>query len=399
MDQIFQKEILSKMISLRRELHRNPELSWEEYKTGETICRLLQENKIPYKKGLAKTGIVVDLPGPPNVPFVALRADMDALPIEEETGLEFSSIKKGVMHACGHDGHTAMLFGAALLLQRENNLPTPVRLIFQPAEEKGTGALAMISEGILDGVGMIFGGHLDRHYKTGTVIVTDGSVNASSDRFIIEIIGQGAHGARPHESIDSVVVGSLMVMALQTIVSREVDPAHPSVVSVGRFEAGTAPNVIAGQARLEGTVRAQNAETRNHLINAIRRIAQSIGQLHGAKTKVHIQEGTPPLLNKPDITDLARQAAVLTVGKENVLPLRTANMGGEDFSYYLEKVSGAYVRFGSQIPGLEGYPAHSSRFDFDEEALSVGANFFHSLVKIAGKKLSDQTFKKTFTKQ
>jgi hippurate hydrolase len=267
-----------------------------------------------------------------------------------------------------------------------------VRLIFQPAEEKGTGALAMIKAGVLEGAGMIFSGHLDRHYHPGAIVVAEGAVNASSDNFTIEIIGQGAHGARPHESIDAVVVGSLMIMALQTIVSlsREVDPARPSVVSVGQFHAGTAPNVIAGQAKLEGTVRAQDLSVRQQLLASIRRIAESIAQLHGAKIQVAVNEGTPPLINTPDMASLARRAAVTVVGEANVLPLKTANMGAEDFSYYMEIVPGAYVRFGSQVPGKEGFPAHSSKFDFDEEALAVGAAYYRTIAKIAGQRLSEQ---------
>ncbi|HET6371418.1 MAG TPA: M20/M25/M40 family metallo-hydrolase, partial [Nitrospiria bacterium] len=185
--------------------------------------------------------------------------------------------------------------------------------------------------------------------------------------------------------------GSLMVIALQTIVSREVDPARPSVVSVGLFEAGTASNVIAGQARLEGTIRAQHQDVRDHLNNAINRIAKSIGQLHGANVDVQIKKGTPPLLNSDKMAALAREAALKSVGNDNVLPLRTANMGAEDFSYYLEKVPGAYVRIGSQVAGLEGFPAHSSRFDFDEQALAVGAAYYHAIAKIAGEKLQDRS--------
>ncbi|HSG06571.1 MAG TPA: M20 family metallopeptidase, partial [Nitrospiria bacterium] len=293
----------------------------------------------------------------------------------------------------GHDGHTAMLLGAAALLVKDKNLPAPVRLLFQPAEEKGAGAKAMIREGVLEGAGMIFGGHLDRHYHTGTIVVSEGSVNASSDSFRIEILGQGAHGARPHESIDAVVVGSLMVTALQTIISREVDPAHPSVVSVGLFQAGTAPNVIAGQAVLEGTVRAQGEEVRDHLNSAIKRIAEAVAQLHGAKIQVDFKLGTPPVINSPEMAGIARSAACGAVGETHVLPLRTANMGGEDFSYYLEKIPGAYVRFGAQVPGREGFPAHSSRFDFDEEALSVGAAYYYQAAKIAGERMGKRSSK------
>ena len=377
------------MVALRRTLHRFPELSNEETQTSQRICQYLKDLGISFRRE-AKTGVVADIPGAPKVPSVVLRADIDALPIQEETDLEFSSTQVEVMHACGHDGHTAMLLGAAELLAREKNLPAPVRLLFQPAEEKGTGARAMISSGVLRDTGMIFGGHLDRHYHPGTIVVTEGPVNASSDSFKIEISGQGAHGARPHESVDAVVVGSLMVMALQTIVSREVDPSRPSVVSVGLFHAGTASNVIAGQANLEGTIRAQHQEVRDHLHAAVRRIAESIAQLHGAKVNLEITKGTSPVINESHMANLAREAAIQTVGEENVLPLRAANMGGEDFSYYLEKIPGAYVRIGGQVKGRESYPAHSSKFDFDEQALAVGAVYYYRLAILAGQRLAGE---------
>lgn len=380
-------ELYDKLVAVRRELHRYPELSGQEARTATVISRFLHELGIHHRTNVAGHGVVADIHGKSGVPCVVLRADTDALPIQEETGLEFASAHNGVMHACGHDGHTTMLLGAAALLSREKGLPAPVRLIFQPAEEKGTGAIAMIQEGALSGAGLVFGGHLDRHYRPGTIVVSEGPVNASSDNFAIEIIGQGAHGARPHESIDAVVVGSLMIMALQTIVSREIDPARPSVVSVGQFHAGTAPNVIAGQAKLEGTVRAQDPAVRRQLLSSVRRIAESIAQLHGAKIHVTVTEGTPPLVNDAVMAGLARQAAIEAVGEANVLPLKTANMGAEDFSYYLEKIPGAYVRFGSQVPGREGYPAHSSKFDFDEEALAVGAVYYRAIARIAGQQL------------
>lgn len=390
MSESINSQLFGKIVAVRRDLHRYPELSWSENRTAQAICDFLKHEGISYRANVAETGVVAEIPGPPNIPYVLLRADTDALPIEEETGLEFSSTHKGVMHACGHDGHTAMVLGAAQLLSRESALPAPIRLVFQPAEEKGTGALAMIREGVLDQAGMIFGGHLDRHCKAGSIIVSEGPVNASSDMFRIEITGQGAHGARPHESIDAVIVGSLMIIALQTIVSREVDPAFPSVVSVGSFQAGTASNVIAGHAVLEGTIRAQHQHVREHLQTAIQRIAESIGQLHGAKIKVTITQGTPPVINSQEMTLLIREAARQAVGFENIFPLRTANMGGEDFSYYLEKIPGAYVRFGGQVPGRENYPAHSSKFDFDEQALAIGANFFYQVALLAGEILHQQ---------
>jgi hippurate hydrolase len=309
---------------------------------------------------------------------------MDALPVVEETGLPFASKIRGVMHACGHDGHTSMLLGAASLLAKEDDLPKPVRLIFQPAEETGEGAKAMIAAGVLENAAMIFGGHVDRHYPVGSIAITDGAVNASSDTFSISITGRGGHAARPHETIDAVVVGSLMVMALQTIVSREVNPAHPSVVTVGRFDAGTAANVIAGQARLQGSIRAQDHDVRMSLHRSIERIAQSIGQLHAAEVKTAIESGTPPVINSPSCTALARRAAAQTLGDSKVVKMETANMGGEDFSYYLERVPGCYVRFGTARSGVEQYPAHSSKFDFDEEAIATGARYYRAIAKLAG---------------
>jgi amidohydrolase len=390
MPKTLDSQLFQKIVTVRRDLHRFPELSWGETRTAHAICEFLKQEGITFQSSVAGTGVVAEIPGPPNVSCVVLRADMDALPIQEETGLDFSSMHPGVMHACGHDGHTAMVLGAAQLLAQESALPAPVRILFQPAEEKGSGAIAMIKEGVLDQAGMIFGGHLDRHCQAGTIIISEGPVNASSDMFRIQITGQGAHGARPHESIDAVVVGSLMIMALQTIVSREVDPAFPSVVSVGSFQAGTAANVIAGQAILEGTIRAQHQQVREHLQKAIKRIAESIGQLHGAKVTVTIEQGTPPVVNSQEMTQLVKEAALQAVDPDNIVPLRTANMGGEDFSYYLEKIPGAYVRFGGQVPGRENFPAHSSRFDFDEQALSIGALYFYHVALLAGTILKKQ---------
>ncbi|WP_197998600.1 M20 metallopeptidase family protein [Gimesia aquarii] len=383
-------KLFEQIVSFRRAIHAEPELSWHEYKTSDRIAAFLDELEIPYKRGVAGTGIVAELPGEHDLPFVALRADMDALPIQEETGLPFASQVPGVMHACGHDGHTSMLLGAAALLVQEKHRPAPIRFLFQPAEETGKGAKSMIEAGVLENVALIFGGHLDRHFPAGTVAVTDGPVNASSDQFHIKIQGAGGHAARPHEAIDSVVVGSLLVMALQTIVSREVNPAHPSVVTVGHFKAGSASNVIASTAQLDGSIRAQEQSVREDLQRSIERIARSIGDLHNAKIEVTIDLGTPPLSNPPDIAELAREAVRESLGEATLRKLEIANMGGEDFAYYMEEVPGCYVRFGSVLAGKEGYPAHSSRFDFDEQALNVGATYFHAIALAGGRRLLEE---------
>lgn len=368
------------MVEVRRDLHRHPELSWQEARTAERICEVLSDLEIPFRK-IGGTGVVADLGDTREGPVVALRADMDALPIVEETGLPFASQREGIMHACAHDGHIAMLLGAARILKAGGGLPGPVRLVFQPAEEHGNGAETLIREGVLDNVGMIFSGHLDRHYSTGSLIVTDGVVNASTDIFYISITGQEGHAGRPHEALDAVIAGSLIVMALQTIVSREVDPDHPSVVTVGRFAAGRASNIIAGQAVLEGTIRAQEEEVREHLMHSVQRIAESVARLHEAAITVEFGEHTPAVENKGRPVALSRKAAAQVVGPEMVEELNHANMGGEDFSRYLETVPGCYIRFGAQVAGREGFPAHSSKFDFDEEALAYGAAWF---VRIAG---------------
>ncbi len=379
-------DLFDRMVRLRRDLHRRPELSLQEEQTAQRIAIELDELGVLYRTRVGGYGIVAEIPGHATGPTIALRADIDALPIFEETELPFASAVDGVMHACGHDGHTAILVGAAALLL-EQPAPGPTRLLFQPAEERGPGASAMIEDGAIEGVAAIFAGHLDRHYPPGTLAISDGAVNAASDGFIIEISGQQGHGARPHEAVDAVVVGSLLVTALQTIVSREVDPAHPSVVSVGRFDAGTAANVIAGTARLEGTIRSQEVEVREHLCRSVERIATAIGQLHDAKVEVQIHRGNPPVINPPHMADLARRAAVDTSGTE-VVPLRTVNMGSEDFGFYVERIPGCYVRYGGQVPGLEGYPAHSSRFDFDEEALRTGAAWLAAVARRAGVELA-----------
>jgi len=380
---VISPDIQQRLVDIRRDIHQHPELSWQESRTAAKVCQALDEIGLPYRSNVGETGVVAEIAGRKKGPYIALRADMDALPIVEDTGLSFSSQVEGVMHACAHDGHTSMLLGAAMLLSKGEPPPLPVRLIFQPAEETVLGAKRLIEEGALEDVAMIFGGHIDRHYPCGTLIVTEGAVNASSDKFSMEISGQGGHAARPHEAVDAVVVGSLLVISLQTIVSREINPAHPSVVSIGRFDAGTAGNVIAGHALLEGSIRAQDPEVRSALHNSIKRIADSVAQLHDAEITVEIRKGPPPLINTDEMTALARKAALQTVSKDKVIKLFTANMGGEDFAYYLDHVPGCYIRYGAQIPGREGYPAHSSRFDFDEEALGIGATYLATVAREA----------------
>ncbi len=377
-------DLVSWMIAIRRTLHQWPELAYEEVRTARLIADKLKELSIPHRTGLAKTGVVAELGK--EGPLVALRADMDALPLSEETGLPFASKIPGVMHACGHDGHVAMLLGAAALL-RQDPPPGRVRFIFQPAEEKGAGAKAMIKEGVLKGVSAIFGGHIDRHFKVGEIAVNEGLICAYTDSFFIEIQGKGGHAAWPHEAVDAIVVGSLLVMSIQTIVSREVNPAYPCVVTVGRFTGGSAHNVIAERALLEGTIRSTHPEVRERIIQGIRRISRGVATLHRAQVKVKIKKGYPPVINTPEEARLAREAARVVVGKKGVVQQTHPSLGGEDFAFYLQKVPGCFVRLGAAKAGLEGIPAHSPRFDFDEGVLPIGAAFLATVARLSIQRL------------
>ena len=379
--------LLDRIVELRRELHRHPELSEREERTAGVICSFLEDLGIPFREGVGGHGVVARIRGRHTGPEVALRADIDALPIQEETGLPFASAVEGVMHACGHDGHTAILAGAAVLLSAEPP-PFPVRLLFQPAEERGSGARMMIDDGAIDGVSAVFGGHLDINYPVGTVVVTEGAVNAASDYFTIDITGKTGHAARPHQAVDAVVIGASLVNALQTVVSREVDPADPAVLTVGSFNSGTAENVIAGSARLTGTIRTLDSEVRRHLCDSVVRMAEAVGRLHGCGVDAEVREGNPPVVNGPAMTELARRAASALVGEAGVLRMRTVNMGSEDFGRYLERVPGCYIRYGGRIPGSDPWPAHSSRFDFDERALEVGARWLDAIARLAGEELA-----------
>lgn len=380
--------VFERMVAVRRDLHQHPELSWEESRTADRIAHALDGLGIAYRR-VAKTGLIADLPGDEGLPMVALRADTDALPIHERTDLPFASVNAGVMHACGHDGHTSMLLGAAEVL-RDRPRRVPIRLLWQPAEEHGTGALAMIEAGALEGVELIFGGHLDAGYPEGTLIVTDGPVNASTDEVQIVIEGRAGHGARPHQCVDAIVVGAAVVQALQNVVAREIDPARAAVITIGTFQAGAAPNVIAGRAELTGTIRSQHPDVRAQLCEAVPRIARAVGEAHRATVVATILPGTPPLLNEPGPTALAREAAIQVVGAERVVPLRTANMGGEDFAWYLQHRPGAYIRYGAEVKGREGVSAHSSRWDFHERTLAHGAAWLVAVAERASARILEE---------
>jgi hippurate hydrolase len=371
-----------RMVELRRALHRVPELAFEEERTAQAIVAELERLGIPCEYMGKGGGVVGRIVTRADAPTVALRAEMDALPGTENTGLPFASTEPGKMHACGHDAHMAMVLGAAALL-KETPPPGNVRLVFQPAEERGGGARVMLKSGLLAGVRAIFGGHVTHHYRTGEIMVAEGVITAQSDRFLIKVHGRGGHGARPHEAIDAVVITGLLVTALQTLVSREINPVYPSVVTIGRIEAGTAANVIAEEATLEGTIRTTRTEVREHIHKGIVRVGKAIGELHNARIEVHVSEGYPPVINTAREARLAGRAAARVVGEPAVVTQDYPSMGSEDFAFYLREMPGCYVRFGARRADGEYVPLHSPAFDIDESVLPVGAAWFEAIVREA----------------
>lgn len=384
-------EIEREMIAIRRELHRQPEIAWREERTAQKICQVLEQYGIAYRQHVAVTGVVADIPGKQAGPIIALRADMDALPVQEDTGLDFSSQVAGVMHACGHDGHTSILLGVAMVLAGLTDPPPlPVRLLFQPAEEVAGGAKAMIREGVLDGVAMIFGAHLDCNHAVGKVVINDGAVSASRDVFRIDITGRGGHAARPKDAKDAIMIGSQIVREILALTSDKIQYDRPAVVSIGRFHAGTAANVIAETAVLEGAIYAQDETIRTTLKDAVRKIVQSAADAYKARIDIDMGQGIPAIINQPKIAQMAREVAEGCLGEGGVDRTMAANMGAEDFSCYLENVDGCYVRIGAWSLSGDIAPAHSSRYMIDEGALAVGASYLASLAIAAGKVVSQQ---------
>ncbi|MBE9191607.1 amidohydrolase [Gloeocapsopsis crepidinum LEGE 06123] len=377
------------LVEWRRKLHQRPELGFQEHLTAEFVAQKLQEWGIEHYKGIAKTGIVAVIRGHREEKTVlAIRADIDALPIQEENDVPYRSQHNGVMHACGHDGHTAIALGTAYYLsQHPGTFSGTVKIIFQPAEEGPGGAKPMIEAGVLKNpdVDAIIGLHLWNNLPLGTVGVRSGALMAAVETFRCTILGKGGHGAMPHQTVDSIVVAAQIVNALQTIVARNVDPIESAVVTVGELHAGTALNVIADTARLSGTVRYFNPKLEGYFVQRIEQIIAGICQSHGATYELNYSHLYPPVINNPEMAEFVRSQAVRVIETPLGIVPECQTMGGEDMSFFLQEVPGCYFFLGSaNLSRNLAYPHHHPRFDFDETALGMGVEIFVRCVENFG---------------
>jgi amidohydrolase len=371
------KNYENKIIELRRVLHEHPEIAHKEYETQKILLEYLEPLGLEIKK-IAGTGIVATIKGK-GEKTVALRADMDGLPIREENDIPFKSLNDGFMHACGHDNHMSMVYGAALVLNdMKDKINGNVKLLFQPAEEEVTigGAKLMIEEGALENVNYILGMHVWPELQEGILGLRSGPFFAAADTIIIEIIGKGGHGAKPNLAVDPIMVSSKVIDALHTISSREIDPLEPFVITIGSIKGGTANNIIPEKVELLGTVRTMEKNTRNGMENRLRRIISGITSSFNASYNLEYIYGYPILVNDPWVTDFMKNVASGIIGENNVVQAKQT-MGGEDFAYYLEKVPGTFMVLGTYNEKL-GYVhgIHTSRFNINEKILHIGSTIF-----------------------
>ena len=367
----------------RQDIHAHPELGYEEHRTSETVARLLAEWGVEVHRGVAGTGVIGVLRSGASGRAIGLRADMDALPMPEDTGLPYASRNPGRMHACGHDGHTTMLLGAAKYLAETKHFDGTVVFIFQPAEEGGAGGQRMVQEGLFTRfpVDSVYAVHNDPGLKLGEMSVVAGPVLAAADMLDIRVRGRGGHAARPHLAIDPVLVGSQLVVALHHVVSRRVDPLDSAVISLCQFNAGSAHNVIPEKAEIHGTVRTLLPRTQDEMERLIIQTAKSVGAMNDAEVEVDYKRGYPPTVNHEAETERAALAAAKVLGQDRVIRQRPPVMGGEDFSFMLLERPGCFVRVG-QADGARGaVPVHNPKYDFNDDALPIGASFFASLVE------------------
>ena len=362
-------EEATRIIELRRTLHRNPELGWDERATTATVAAALDERGITHALRSGSTGLTADVGA--GEAAVAFRADLDALPIDEQRMSPYQSQNPGVMHACGHDAHTAIGVGIATVLSRYEGLPGRVRFVFQPAEERiPGGARAMSDDGAIDGASAILAFHVDPSIAPGSVGLRTDAITGASDRLSIELTGPGGHTSRPHQTADLVYAAAKLVLDLPSHLQRLTDPRRPIAVVFGRIAGGAAENVIPSHISLGGTIRLFDLEIWRTLPPRIERLVHEIVEPLGATAKVEYEQGSPPVVNDPGVIDVIRSAAEMTLGSDSILPTEQS-LGSEDFSWFLDKAPGALIRLGSALPDRR-VDLHSANFDIDEHAIPTG---------------------------
>lgn len=368
-------KLAPRLIEIRRHIHSHPELSGEEYQTAAFVAGVLSANGVHVQEGIGKTGVVGEVQGTSNDSrLLAIRTDMDALPIQERTNLEYASRKAGIMHACGHDVHTTVGLGAAMILsQIADELPGNVRFLFQPAEETAVGASWMIQDQVMEEVTAVLSLHVFPSIEAGSVGIRYGALTAAADDLEIIIVGESGHGARPHEAIDAIWIASQVITTLQQAISRTQNPLRPLVLSIGQINGGRAPNIIADQVKLRGTVRSLHPETRTNLPAWITQIVSNICDCYGARYQVNYRPGTPGVQNDLALSQLLQTAAEEAWGSDRVLVLPEPSLGAEDFSLYLEHAPGAMFRLGVGYKDRAiNHPLHHPQFDVDESAIVTG---------------------------
>ena len=362
------------LIDVRRDFHSHPELGQQEFRTMNKICEYLDEMGISYKKEVFKTGVIAEIEGENKDYTIALRADIDALPIEDRKTCDYSSKNQGVCHACGHDAHTTIALGVARYFAKNKIVPPcNLRFFFQPAEETVGGAKPMIKEGALENVDCVFGLHVDEYLPTGEIGIKYGAMNASSDTLKINIYGKSCHGAYPSDGVDAILVASHVMIALQSIVSRNCDARDSAVVTIGTINGGTQGNIIADKVQLVGTLRTLNPEVRAMALKRIEEIVTNIPKGFGGSGEFIREEGYTALINHDKEVDIIKENATKLLGEDKIYEKKVANMGVEDFAYFIENTPGAFFTLGvkNQSKGIDS-PAHNGLFDIDEDALPIG---------------------------
>ncbi|SHJ67860.1 amidohydrolase [Geosporobacter subterraneus DSM 17957] len=364
------------LVEVRRDFHRHPELGMEEYRTRDQIVKYLKEMGVETKADIAKTGVVGLIRGGSPGRTIALRADMDALPMQDEKNAPYKSTVDGKMHSCGHDAHMTILLGTAKILSGiRNQLKGNVKLLFQPAEETVGGAKPMIEEGVLENppVDGVLGLHVSTEDPTGTIGVRYGQMNAASDGIKIILHGESTHGAYPHSGVDAIAMAGQVITALQTVVSRNVDPRDSAVVTLGTIQGGTKQNIISNRVEMTGTVRTLDPKTRSKVIDRVEKIVLQIAAAMGGKGEVLREEGYTALINDDEMVHLVRDTGKELLGEDNVLEVKHATLGVEDFAYFAAAVPGAFFKLGCRNEEKGSiYDGHTTLFDIDEEALKVG---------------------------